>query len=140
MLTIVLVSPAFTRTLTTVYTLVLLTLHTRIQLNILGRYSYIRSVRLLESTFAQQPPPSTSSWWSTLFGSPSVEPAQSESRDVEIDQETEMVYLTFSWWLMNVGWREVKERVQLAVEEVFGPYVPLSRPLPPHILLALYQN
>ena len=39
----------------------------------------------------------------------------------EVSPEDEMVYLSFSWWLMNVGWREVAERVQRAVAEVIGP-------------------
>lgn len=126
--------PAFTRSLTTVYTIVLLSLHTRVQLNILGRYSYIRSVRELEESLHPTSggvgePSTVSSWLSYLAGavgavslSAAEDPPKARGGlEDEIDQETEMAYLTFSWWLMNIGWREVKERVALAVEEVLGP-------------------
>lgn len=130
--------PAFTRSLTTIYTIVILSLHTRVQLNILGRYSYIRSVRELEQSFhptsiAASGDSTVSAWWSYLAGAVGVQAAAEESPKArggledEIDQETEMAYLTFSWWLMNVGWRELKERVALAVDEVFGPCVLGSR-------------
>lgn len=122
-------SPAFTRSLTTVYTLVLLTLQTRVQLNLLGRYSYIRSVRQLDEVFhpsaAAGAGGASESWWGYLTGVLSSGPADDAPRpgglEDAIDQETEMAYLTFSWWLMNVGWRDVKERVALAVDDVFGP-------------------
>ncbi|KAL7408913.1 Peroxin-3 [Mrakia frigida] len=90
----------FTRTLTALYTLTLLTLQTRIQLNLLGRHSYVRSVKELETTLGLGEGP------------------QGEG---EVSPEDEMVYLSFSWWLMNVGWREVAERVERAVKEVMGP-------------------
>jgi peroxin-3 len=127
---------AFTRSLTTIYTVVVLSLHTRVQLNILGRYSYIRSVRELEQSFqpaAGSGESTVSAWWSYLAGAVGVGPSSLPAKELpearggledDIDQETEMAYLTFSWWLMHVGWRELKERVALAVNEVFGPCVP----------------
>jgi peroxin-3 len=30
-----------------------------------------------------------------------------------------MVYLTLSWWILHVGWKDVGERVRREVEEVF---------------------
>ena len=51
-------------------------------------------------------------------------PGEKEARgneEGEVSPEDEMVYLSFSWWLMNVGWREVRERVERAVREVLGP-------------------
>ena len=36
-----------------------------------------------------------------------------------IDEETEQKYLTLSWWICNIGWRDVGERVRRGVEEVF---------------------
>ena len=44
-------------------------------------------------------------------------------RTGEISKETERMYLTFSWWLLHEGWKEVAGRVRAAVEEVVGPYV-----------------
>lgn len=40
---------------------------------------------------------------------------------------TERKYLTLSWWLLNVGWREVGDRVRVAVEAVFDGFVNLKR-------------
>jgi len=36
-----------------------------------------------------------------------------------IDEETERKYLTLSWWICNIGWKDVGERVRRGVEEVF---------------------
>ena len=38
----------------------------------------------------------------------------------EISEETESKYLTMSWWLLHVGWKDVGERVRRGVEEVFN--------------------
>lgn len=38
----------------------------------------------------------------------------------EIDDELENKFLTMSWWLLHVGWKDVGERVQRAAEEVFN--------------------
>jgi peroxin-3 len=36
-----------------------------------------------------------------------------------VDPETERKFLTLSWWVLNVGWKDVGERVRRGVEEVF---------------------
>jgi peroxin-3 len=36
------------------------------------------------------------------------------------DFETNRQYLTFSWWLLHRGWKEVMYKVEAAVKEVFG--------------------
>ena len=36
-----------------------------------------------------------------------------------INEESESKYLTLSWWLLHVGWKDVGERVRRGVEEVF---------------------
>jgi len=36
-----------------------------------------------------------------------------------ISEESESKYLTLSWWLLHVGWKDVGERVRRGVEEVF---------------------
>lgn len=36
-----------------------------------------------------------------------------------VDTETERKYLTLSWWILNVGWKDIGERVRRGVEEVF---------------------
>ena len=42
-----------------------------------------------------------------------------------INEESASKYLTLSWWLLNVGWKDVGERVRRGVEEVFYGYVAL---------------
>jgi peroxin-3 len=43
-----------------------------------------------------------------------------EPEDVDgADEETERMYLTLSWWILHVGWKDVSERARRAVEEVF---------------------
>ena len=39
--------------------------------------------------------------------------------DEPISDETERMYLMLSWWILNVGWKDVGERVRRGVEEVF---------------------
>ena len=34
--------------------------------------------------------------------------------------EDEKTYLTYSWWILQEGWRHLAKRVEVAVEEVFG--------------------
>ncbi|KAF7716501.1 Uncharacterized protein PECH_003910 [Penicillium ucsense] len=100
-----------TRSFTLIYTLSLLTIFTRIQLNLLGRRNYLSSVISL----ANPPADSTISL---------------EDHDDELTQtlgddfETNRRYLAFSWWLLHRGWQELVARVQPAVEEVFGPLNP----------------
>ena len=36
-----------------------------------------------------------------------------------VSEETERKYLTLSWWILHVGWKDVGERVRRGVEEVF---------------------
>ena len=40
------------------------------------------------------------------------------------DFETNRRYLTFSWWLLHRGWREVMSKVEAAVAQSFGPLNP----------------
>ena len=40
------------------------------------------------------------------------------------DYDTNRKYLTFSWWLLHRGWREVMAHVEDAVKEVFGSVNP----------------
>ncbi|KAJ5689544.1 Peroxin-3 [Penicillium macrosclerotiorum] len=102
---------SITRSFTLIYTLSLLTLFTRIQLNLLGRRNYLSSVISLAT------PPTDS----TI----SLEDHDDElTQTLGDDFETNRRYLAFSWWLLHRGWKELMERVQPAVEEVFGPLNP----------------
>jgi peroxin-3 len=104
---------AITRAFTLIYTLALLTLLTRIQLNLLGRRSYLSSVVSLATGGMEQ---------STI----SLENHDDDNQDQAYgnDFETNRRYLTFSWWLLHRGWKEVMLKVEAAVREVFGTLSP----------------
>jgi peroxin-3 len=104
---------AITRAFTLIYTLALLTLLTRIQLNLLGRRSYLSSVVSLATGGMEQ---STIS----LENHDDDNPDQAYGNDFETNRR----YLTFSWWLLHRGWREVMLKVEAAVKEVFGALSP----------------
>lgn len=85
---------------------------TRIQLNLLGRRSYLSSVISLATGTAQ----STIS----LENNDDDNPEQAYGSDFETNRK----YLTFSWWLLNRGWTDVMETVEAAVRDVFGHLSP----------------
>lgn len=39
--------------------------------------------------------------------------------DVTISEDVESKFLTMSWWILHVGWKDVGERVRRGVEEAF---------------------
>jgi peroxin-3 len=96
-----------------IYTLALLTLLTRIQLNLLGRRSYLSSVVSLATGGVEQ---STIS----LENHDDDNPDQAYGNDFETNRR----YLTFSWWLLHRGWREVMLKVEAAVKDVFSNLSP----------------
>lgn len=84
---------------------------TRVQLNLLGRRSYLSSVISLATGTAQ----------ATI----SLENNDDDgSEPYGNDFETNRRYLTFSWWLLNEGWKELGQRVEAAVRQVFGHLSP----------------
>lgn len=103
---------SITRALTLLYTMCLLALLTRIQLNLLGRRTYLSSVVALAS-------PQPASHASTI----SMENKDDDNYENVYgnDFETNRKYLTFSWWLLHRGSKQVMARVMAAVKEVFGP-------------------
>lgn len=42
-----------------------------------------------------------------------------DENEDEISEQVEIKYLTLSWWILHVGWKDVAERVRRGVEEVF---------------------
>lgn len=86
---------------------------TRIQLNLLGRRSYLSSVVSLAT--------------GSNTGAISLENKDDDNNATEAygdDFEVNRKYLTFSWWLLNRGWVDVMQRVEAAVREVFGQLSP----------------
>ena len=102
---------SITRAITLLYTVSLLTMLTRIQLNLLGRRTYLSSVVALAS-----PAPAMEDSRISL-----------ENRDDDNydnmygnDFETNRKYLTMSWWLLHRGSKQIMDRVMAVVKEVFG--------------------
>ncbi|KAJ6625772.1 Peroxin-3 [Mycena sp. CBHHK59/15] len=133
----------FTRTLTTVYTTTLLTLLTTIQLTLLARGRYVRSVIQLEKQQGHQhalTPDLTmllglglgfggGMGMDALLRDDAEEEGdyaagfEWEDNDEDAEDEEEVAsakYLTLTWWILHVGWKDVGERVRRGVEEVFS--------------------
>jgi peroxin-3 len=87
---------------------------TRIQLNLLGRRSYLSSVVSLAT--GSNVAPGTIS----LENNDDDSPEQAYGTDFDVNRK----YLTFSWWLLNRGWVDVMQRVEGAVRQVFGHLSP----------------
>jgi peroxin-3 len=92
---------SFTRTIVSVYLINMVAILTCVQLSILGKYMYLDSVVSLGKK----------------------DPAE-EAQETEkiVSEETERNYLTMSWFLLNVGWKNCMHRVQNSVETIVGGY------------------
>ncbi|KAF1801920.1 Peroxin-3 [Mucor lusitanicus] len=114
---------SFTRTFTSIYSVTLLTLLTHIQLNLLGRFTYIWSVSVLNKS------------------EPTIRLQQEgEEPDVGfLDPQVERMFLSASWWLLHRGWKQCAERVQKAVEQVVSG-IPLKSTLDYSEAEELLQN
>ncbi len=115
---------AFTRTLTTLYLISLLTLQTHVQLSLLGRASYVAAVIAgLPTT------DSPASSQLDLLNASAEDDLEMANLAQEIDlaqkeggqAEVERLYLSVSWWLLHEGARQVGDKVKAAVEDVVGP-------------------
>ncbi|KAF2262049.1 Peroxin-3 [Lojkania enalia] len=104
---------SISRAFTLLYTLCLLTLLTRIQLNLLGRRNYLASVVSLAS-----PPAEQSKIFLENHDDDNFEQAYGN------DFETNRRYLSLSWWLLHRGCINLMHKVAAAVEEVFGTLNP----------------
>ncbi|CAG8483115.1 444_t:CDS:2 [Ambispora gerdemannii] len=93
---------SFTRTISTIYLITFLTILIHIQLNLLGRFNYLYSVVSLTEREKEQ----------TIH----IQPA----KGTILNFENEKRYLTFSWWLLNIGWKRVVERVRIVVERILS--------------------
>ncbi|KAG6909816.1 hypothetical protein DXG01_015309 [Tephrocybe rancida] len=121
----------FTRTLTTLYSTTLLSLLTSIQLTLLARSKYTQSVLELERNERMQERMASEFTLTNMLlkSGRGLEELLSgdmstllddESRDEEyISEEVESKFLTMSWWILHVGWKDVGERVRRGVEEAF---------------------
>ena len=104
------------RTIASVYVLALLVLQTRVQLNVLGRRSYLASVRTLASKSAAVPVHEDD--LDAAFSNAAMFADSGAAGELA---QTERDYLALSWWLLHRGWADVVARVREAVADVFGP-------------------
>ncbi|EMD36779.1 hypothetical protein CERSUDRAFT_114689 [Gelatoporia subvermispora B] len=113
----------FTRTLTIIYSVTLLSIFTHIQLNLVGRSKYIHSVCQLEQDERMRERIQFNTSVYALLWDDSSPDESDLNADLEgeelLSEETERKFLTLSWWILNVGWKDVGERVRRGVEEVF---------------------
>jgi len=86
---------------------------TRIQLNLLGRRSYLSSVVSLATGGAH-------ATISLENNDDDGAPEHAYGSDFDVNRK----YLTFSWWLLNRGWVDVMQRVETSVRQVFGHLSP----------------
>ena len=106
---------ALTRAFTLIYTVSLLSLLTRVQLNLLGRRSYLSSLVAHTS-------PGPQDQMINLEDFADAHKQAGDGNEFELNRQ----YLTFSWWLLHKGWGMVMERVESAVNEIFGPVKPTA--------------
>lgn len=86
---------------------------TRVQLNLLGRRNYLASVVTLAS------PPAHGTGIS-LENHDDDNTEQAYGNDFETNRK----YLSFSWWLLHRGCKDIMQKVLSAVMDVFGPLNP----------------
>lgn len=123
---------ALTRTLTTLYSTTLLCLLTTIQLTLLARAKYVqfilqqerdeRTRERLEAEISLSHPLLGSGQSLGDLMSLDLEAFLGAEEAIDSDsipEDTENKYITLSWWLLHVGWKDVGERVRRGVDEVF---------------------
>jgi len=115
-----------TRTLTILYSTTLLSLFTTIQLTVLARSKYVHSILQQERDERLRERFEFSASVSSIFWGgvgnlldPENLAGDDEEVDEEISEQIEIKYLTLSWWILHVGWKDVADRVRRGVEEVF---------------------
>lgn len=114
---------SFERTFTTLYTLVFLSLQIHVQLNLLGRRSYMTALEQQskrdalgktqqDGNYVEEP------HYIELHGDGTEDTVRGDaSADERLSQDTEKKYLTSSYWFLHRGWREVAAYVRRAVRE-----------------------
>ncbi|KAK9374892.1 Peroxin-3 [Lipomyces chichibuensis] len=98
---------AITRAVSLVYAIALLIFFTRLQLNMLGRQNYVKSVKAMTESYDH-----------------AADPDQRASEDQVIQNEVNRRFLTFSWWLLTRGWVRIVSNVREATETVFESVTP----------------
>ncbi|KAI9199494.1 Peroxin-3 [Polychytrium aggregatum] len=97
----------FIKAVVSIYFVSLLTLFVDIQLNLVGRHTYLESVH-------------------TLFREDDGELEIDEKRAEGLSVETRRQFLSFSWYFLNVGWKSCLDDVRRAVESCLSEVSPRS--------------
>ncbi|KAI9317416.1 Peroxin-3 [Dichotomocladium elegans] len=106
---------SFSRSLTTLYSVTMLTLLTYLQLDLLGRFAYVWTASMANK---REP---------VMQFHHEQQQAQCHTDEVgPIDPQTEDIYLSTSWWLLHRGWRIYAKQVETAVHDVISS-LPLKR-------------
>ncbi|KAG7890964.1 hypothetical protein KL936_002248 [Ogataea polymorpha] len=116
---------SITRFLTLLYCESLLIVFLHLQLNILSRRSYLetaiklasktKGIKLENESNVDLDP-------ANLFLENDEELAMGSSRQEE--NLAEQAFLSYSWWLLNKGWIDIKNQVESSVEDIFGDINP----------------
>ncbi|KAJ3734338.1 Peroxin-3 [Lentinula guzmanii] len=119
----------FTRTLTTIYSISLLTLLTLTQLTILARIKYIHAIRHMsleeDQAAALESELGMSNMLLVALKARFDIPQQPEDEDISVSSSSKLAfetlsadYLTLSYYLLHIGWKDLSTRIRSAVEEV----------------------
>jgi len=111
----------FSRTLTIIYATSLLAILTHIQLNLIGRAKYLRSIWEMDRKEREESGATVGGFiWETLsgtfLGSKPEEP-ESPPAGARLSEVTEKKFLLLSWWLTHRGWRQIGHTLEQAFEE-----------------------
>ncbi|ODV88074.1 hypothetical protein CANARDRAFT_210343 [[Candida] arabinofermentans NRRL YB-2248] len=127
---------SLTRFLTLLYCESLLIIFLHLQLNILSRKSYLETALKLASKskgikLENESGISLDSNYNLIddddlsTGSNSSESNLNSNNSLDDDNNLpEQAFLSFSWWLLNKGWLEIKSNVEQSIEDVFGEINP----------------
>jgi len=115
----------FSRTLTIIYATSLLTILTHIQLNLIGRAKYLKSVMQMNQKQQDENEFSVGSLiWDTVassfFDTRSSEVQQVYPPGTQLTEETERKYLLLSWWFTHRGWRQIGHATRQVIEEALS--------------------
>lgn len=111
---------SFTRAVASIYILALISLFSHLQLNLLGRFLYVDSIVKIsekesESIYDNRNSNNESDI-DTKEGDVSKIDSPFHTDDTSISVDTERLYLTFSWYLVNNGVSKLIERIKHATE------------------------
>lgn len=99
------------------YLICLLDLLTHVQLNLLGRHNYVYSI--YEQALPEEQ--SCENGTGNMNGNSAHEKEVESTAGKKLDPISERQYLSFGWWFLQKGWRQVSELVDQVVEETLGP-------------------